>query len=228
MEAETPGGRDYLRADRMPGSGGPVDMTGRRFGKLVALTYIKGEPPKYKSQWLCVCDCGNEKIAKSENLVRGKTKSCGCDRHANRVAQLTKHGHTGGEKGRPSPTYQAWHAMRQRCTNPNTAQWLDYGGRGISVCDRWADFRNFLEDMGERPEGKTLDRWPDKNGNYEPGNCRWATPKEQTENQRTKIKNSDLAPLLFAAKDVVAANDNVQQAIDRLAIAIGDIERRLL
>lgn len=74
--------------------------------------------------------------------------------------------------------------MRQRCTNPSAPNWKNYGGRAITVCDRWKDFRNFLADMGPRPVGKTLDRFPNPSGNYEPGNCRWATPKEQRANRR--------------------------------------------
>ena len=74
--------------------------------------------------------------------------------------------------------------MRSRCNNPKTTQYENYGGRGITVCERWNSFENFLTDMGERPQGTTLDRWPNKNGNYEPGNCRWSNPQEQVKNRR--------------------------------------------
>lgn len=87
-----------------------------------------------------------------------------------------------GEKA--SPEYQSWQSMWTRCTNPNRPGWKDYGGRGITVCERWKSFDNFAQDMGERPPDTSLDRWPDNDGNYEPGNCRWATPKEQRANQR--------------------------------------------
>ena len=80
--------------------------------------------------------------------------------------------------------YNAWVTMRQRCNNPNSVDYPNYGGRGITVCDRWNTFRLFLEDMGERPEGHTLDRYPDNDGNYEPSNCRWATPSQQNFNKR--------------------------------------------
>jgi len=98
-----------------------------------------------------------------------------------------KHGHASG--GKLSREYASWSAMIQRCTNPNTWNYQNYGGRGIRVCPWWLhSFESFLSDMGRRPKGKTLDRHPDKNGDYEPGNCRWATPKQQIANRRTYPK----------------------------------------
>jgi len=98
----------------------------------------------------------------------------------------TIHGHA--SDGSESPTYRSWHSMINRCTNKNAVDYHRYGGRGISVCKRWIDFTKFLEDMGVRPDGKTLDRFPDNEGNYSPDNCRWATPKQQTANRKCAHK----------------------------------------
>lgn len=110
----------------------------------------------------------------------------------------TKHGHYVGDK--PSPTYSSWHAMMQRCTKPNSISWKRYGGRGIKVCKRWRDsFENFLADMGERPAGKTLDRFPNNDGNYEPGNCRWGTAHEQHRGH-TKLCAAGVVLLRYMAR----------------------------
>jgi len=107
-----------------------------------------------------------------------------------------KHGHS-LRNGKESPTYQSWRHMKYRCLNPNCSDYKNYGGRGIKVCERWMDFTNFLADMGEKPEGLTLDRI-NNDGNYEPGNCRWATWKEQRQNQRKFDRKNQY---LFIATD---------------------------
>lgn len=100
---------------------------------------------------------------------------------------IIKHGH--GRVGKETGTWWSWKDMVKRCTNPNRREWKYYGGRGISVCERWRTFENFLADMGQRLEGQTLDRYPNRDGNYEPGNCRWATRKEQRLNQRPRASS---------------------------------------
>lgn len=152
------------------------DLTGQVFGSLV-VTERSGTTPGGVATWVCICQCGKETVCRANHLRSGRSKSCGCGR--------TPHGHT---SGRISSTYVSWASMLTRCRNPNQSGFEYWGGRGITVCEKWMSFENFLADMGERPAGKTLDRFPDVNGNYEPGNCRWATPKEQRANQRKTTK----------------------------------------
>lgn len=161
-----------------------VDLKGKRFGRLEVqerVTPIGVFPVK----WLVVCDCGGSNIVATQNMTNGTTKSCGCLRREIASEKFKTHGKNG------SPTWRSWSSMKSRCTNPNVTQYDLYGGRGIKICDRWGKFENFLEDMGERPVGTSLDRI-DVNGDYEPLNCRWSTVEEQAKNKRkTRVINRD-------------------------------------
>ncbi len=175
-----------------------IDLTGQTFGRLKVIRRVENNN-RNQARWLCLCICGDIAQPMGFSLRGGYTKSCGCLRRecSSVVGRITgpmngrksaskriRHGHTW--HGGRTATYMSWQCMIQRCTNPNNKRWNCYGGRGIRICERWLhSFENFLAEMGERPEGKTLDRYPDNNGNYEPSNCRWATRKQQMRNRRT-------------------------------------------
>lgn len=153
-----------------------INLVGQKFGMLTVVR--RNGRIGRNTAWLCRCDCGNETAASTHHLRTGAKVSCGCRR--------LKHGH-GGRGERRSSEYCCWFSMIARCANPARAH---YGGRGIRVCDRWSSFESFLADMGPKPSPKhSLDRI-DVNGNYEPGNCRWATKKEQARNTRANHRLS--------------------------------------
>lgn len=164
-----------------------LDLTGQRFGRLEVVAFARVNRSR-NACWLCRCDCGKERVVSGHELRRGRTSSCGCWRSAVKILLNLKHGHK--RAGSETPEYRAWHSMISRCTNPKLEAWKYYGGRGITVCDRWKNsFEAFLADMGPRPSPNlSIDRFPNNDGNYEPGNCRWATRSEQRANQRPARK----------------------------------------
>lgn len=156
-----------------------INLTGVRYGKLTAVAYAGCFviPARMLPAWRCVCDCGKEKIIPEDRLKRGGATSCGCNR--------ATHGESSHVVGGVTPENEAWRQMKSRCFNENHASYERYGGRGITVCERWKDsFENFLADMGRRPSDEHSIERKNNNGNYEPGNCVWATRAEQQSNTR--------------------------------------------
>lgn len=149
--------------------------TGARFGRLVVQS-------KYENgKWLCLCDCGNHKFVQTNHLIGGAVKSCGCFRREIASKMFRKHGKVG------SPEYKSWSSMKRRCLKADNWNYKYYGGKGVKICHRWMDFRNFLADMGNRPSAAhTLDRI-NRNGHYEPSNCKWSTREEQNNNSSQNI-----------------------------------------
>lgn len=156
------------------------DEVGKRYARLTVLRRTTSRTGRGSAAWWeCLCDCGELTKVTGSNLRSGNTKSCGC--WAQDFPSHTIHGMNG------SRAHVVWTGMRQRCTDPKASSFKWYGGRGIRVCDRWASFKAFYEDMGDPPfEGASIDRI-DVNGNYEPSNCRWATATEQARNTRANL-----------------------------------------
>jgi len=166
-----------------------LDITGQRFGRLVAIR--KALPRRRRTFWRFQCDCGVEKEINCAHVKYGKIRSCGClldevlhsEKHRQHCMEAAKRPRTHGMSR--TPVHAVWKTMHERCRNPNNHDYRWYGALGVRVCERWASFENFYADMGE-PNGLTLDRI-DPRGNYEPENCRWATWDVQRVNKRANV-----------------------------------------
>ena len=196
------------------------DLSGRRFGRWYVIEFA-GRDQHKQPLWRCRCDCGKDGIVYGLTLKNGRSQSCGC-LHNEQVAQrATKHG------GSKRTEYRVWMSMKNRCLYPSNPGYKDYGGRGITICQRWLDsFEAFLADMGPRPEGSrkfSIER-RDVNGNYEPGNCYWATWAQQSRNTRRNrllTHNGITLPLTdWAAK--IGVNQKALDSRLRLGWSVGD------
>lgn len=178
-----------------------IDLSGQIFGRLTVVSFVGGQGRGKHAIWLCRCECGKQTFATSHRLRSSRTLSCGCLRDERRRMAVRTHGESSWHGHSATSEYRIWNGIIGRCENPNNSRYADYGGRGISVCPEWrVSFSAFLQYIGRRPSpAHSLDRI-ESNGNYEPGNVRWATSIEQNRNRRSvALVDIDDTPLGFAA-----------------------------
>lgn len=156
------------------------DLSGKKFGRLTVSHETQTD--KAHRHWTCRCDCGAEIVVGHPALKRGATQSCGCLRRESTSEKMTVHGNA--RRGMRSRAYGIWSGMLARCGIESATGFARYGGAGVLVCERWHTFTNFLADMGDPPDGMSIDRIKNELG-YELGNCRWATSQTQNENRRS-------------------------------------------
>lgn len=158
------------------------DIMGMKFNRLTVVGITNLRTSSGTALWDCACECGRQVRAEGASLRNGHSKSCGCLKADVVKHNARRHGHASHLNR--SGEYRSWMSMKTRCGDTSYHAFGRYGGRGIKVCERWLEsFENFIKDMGPRPSGTSIDRFPNNYGNYEPGNCRWATRKEQRANR---------------------------------------------
>lgn len=165
----------------------PLDIQGKKFGRLTPVSKVR-IPSKYRKNgtagWVCRCKCGGFIDVLTVSLTKGIVRSCGC-----LVSETTIAKNKARKKPYKTntPTYISWKSMKARCLNKNATSYEYYGAKGVTICDKWLTYQNFLNDMGERPDGMTIDRI-DAFGNYKPSNCKWSTRLEQNQNKTNAVK----------------------------------------
>jgi hypothetical protein len=203
-----------------------ADVIGKKFGYLTVLSAAENRivPSGITRMVMCRCECGNVKPYQFHAIKNGKTRSCGC--YSKKPIQERERVGTERHLMSYTPEHRAWSSMKNRVCNPNVIGYNYYGGRGITVCDRWLNsFENFLEDMGNRPSDKhSLDRI-DVNGNYEPSNCRWATIEQQNSNKTSNVMVTYKGETKYLAEWARVLNTSQQLLMYRLNVAKWSVEK---